>query len=191
MNRIDDAMAALVEFDSRFAGDRRVAESKLRRALLLARTRQPKADVLSRSLLNEVVRDYPGTPQSLQALALKMKVETDRRELKEMDPVLKVEVPAVMVTLRAITEQFPTHPQSIIAYNRLATMYADMNKWSEAAQVLESLGANYQGNPMEVWFRLGEIYERRLNETLKAKVAFAKVPKDSPRYGDAQRRLRR
>ena len=120
-----------------------------------------------------------------------MKIESDRRDLKDMDPALKVEVPAIMVTLRSIMEQFPTHPQSIIAYNRLATMYADMNKWAEASQVLEGLGANYQGNPMEVWFRLGEIYERRLNDSSKAKVAFAKVPKDSPRYGDAQRRLRR
>jgi serine/threonine protein kinase/tetratricopeptide (TPR) repeat protein len=191
MNRIDDAMAALVEFDSRFAGDRRVAESKLRRATLLGRTRQPKAEQLARSLLNDVVREFPGTPQALQALAIKMKVEVDRRELKEIDPVTKVEVPAIMVTLRSVTEQFPTHPQSLVAYNRLAMMYADMNKWAEAAQVLESLGANHAGNPMEVWFRLGELYERRLNDSARAKAAYAKVPNDSPRYGDAQRRLRR
>src|SRR5262245_22017598 len=159
MNRIDDAMAALVEFDSRFAGDRRVADSKMRRALMLSRTRQPKAEFLARALLNDIVKDFPGTPQALQALAIKMKVESDRRELRDIDPVLKTEVPAIMVTLRSITEQFPTHPQSIVAYNRLASMYADMNRWAEAAQVLESLGANYTGNPMEVWFRLGEIYE--------------------------------
>ncbi|MGH9386677.1 MAG: protein kinase domain-containing protein [Vicinamibacterales bacterium] len=191
MNRIDDAMAALVEFDSRFAGDRRVVESKMRRALMLGRTRQPKAELMSRALLNEVVRDFPGTPQALQALAIKMKVESDRREIKDIDPVLKTEVPAIMVTLRSITEQFPTHPQSIVAYNRLATMYADMNRWAEAANVLESLGENFPGNPMEVWFRLGEIYERRLNDPLKSKDAYARVPKESPRYGDAQRRLRR
>jgi serine/threonine protein kinase/outer membrane protein assembly factor BamD (BamD/ComL family) len=191
MNRIDDAMAALVEFESRFAGDRRVAESKLRRAVMLGRTRQPKAEVLSRTLLADVVRDFPGTPHALQALAIKMKVETERREFREMDPVLKVEVPAVMVTLRTITEQFPTHPQSIVAFNRLATMYADMNKWAEAAQVLEGMGANHQGNPMELWFRLGEIYERRLKDPARARAAYAKVPNDSPRYGDAQRRLRR
>jgi serine/threonine protein kinase/tetratricopeptide (TPR) repeat protein len=191
MNRIDDAMAALVEFDSRFAGDRRVAESKVRRALLLGRTRQPKAEQLSRALLSDVIRDFPGTPQALQALAIKMKVEGDRRDLKEMDPVLKIEVPAIMVTLRSITEQFPTHPQSIVAYNRLAAMYSDMNKWAEAAQVLERMGANYPGNPLEVWFRLGEMYERRLNDLARAKTAYAKVPNDSPRYGDAQRRLRR
>ncbi len=191
MARIDDAMAALVEFESRFATDRRVAESKLHRALLLSRTRQPKAEAMSRALLADVIRDFPGTQQALQALAVKMKVEVDRRDLKDIDPVLKVEVPAIMVTLRLLTEQFPTHPQSIVAYNRLATMYADMNKWAEAAQVLEALGANHQGNPMEVWFRLGELYERRLNDSAKAKAAYAKVPNDSPRYGDAQRRLRR
>ena len=115
MNRIDDAMAALVEFDSRFAGDRRIAETKLRRALMLGRTRQPRAELMSRALLNDVVRDFPGTPQALQALAIKMKLESDRREIKDIDPVLKTEVPAIMVTLRSIIEQFPTHPQSIVA----------------------------------------------------------------------------
>lgn len=44
---------------------------------------------------------------------------------------------------------------------------------------------------MEVWFRLGEIYERRLNEPAKAKGAYAKVPQGSSRYAEAQRRLNR
>ena len=78
MNRIDNTMAALVEFDSRFAGDRRVAESELRRAVLLGRTRQPKADVLSRTLLNEVVRDFPGTPNAAGA--------RDQDEVRDRSP---------------------------------------------------------------------------------------------------------
>jgi hypothetical protein len=44
---------------------------------------------------------------------------------------------------------------------------------------------------MEVWFRLGELYERRLNDPAKARAAYAKVPPPSTRYGDAQRRLTR
>ena len=63
--RVDDAMAAYVEFESRFADDRRVADAKLRRSALLGRQRQPKSQALSLQLLNEVVRDYPGSPQSL------------------------------------------------------------------------------------------------------------------------------
>jgi predicted Zn-dependent protease len=65
-----------------------------------------------------------------------------------------------------------------------------MNRHAEAAQVLEELGAR-DGNPMDVWFRLGELYERRLNEPVKAREAYAKVPPGSARYAEAQRRLKR
>ena len=56
--------------------------------------------------------------------------------------------------------------------------------------MLEDLGAR-GGNPMDVWWRLGEIYERRLNDQVKAKEAYAKVPPGSPRYNEAQRKLKR
>jgi TolA-binding protein len=189
--RLDDAMSALVEFESRFAGDRRSADSKLRRSQMLGRQRQPRAQLQSRELLNEVVRDFPGSPQSATALQTKLRIENDRKDLREMDPALKIAVPAVMVTLRTIIEQFPDAPQSMAARNRLATMLTGMNRHAEAATVLEDLGARFPGNPMDVWFRLGEIYERRLNDPVKAKEAFAKVPQGSARYADAQRRLNR
>jgi predicted Zn-dependent protease len=99
-------------------------------------------------------------------------------------------VPAFIVTLRTIIEQFPDAPQSLAVRNRLAMALTQMNRHQDAAQVLEDLGAR-GGNPMDVWFRLGEIYERRLNDPGKAKEAYAKVPPESPRYGDAQRKLNR
>ena len=191
VGRTDDAMAALVEFESRNAGDRRTADSKLRRAMMLGRVRQPRAQFQSRELLGEIVREFPGTPQANAALNTKLKIETDRKNLKEIDPVLKVDVPAVMVTLRTIIEQFPETPQSMAARNRLAATLSAIDRHAEAAQTLEDLGARFPGNPMEVWFRLGEIYERRLNEPAKAKEAYAKVPQDSSRYAEAQRRLSR
>lgn len=189
--RVDETMAALVEFESRYAGDRRTADTKLRRAMMLGRIRQPRAQLQSRELLGDIAREFPGTPQAAAALSTKLKIETDRRELKEIDPVMKIEVPAVMVTLRTVIEQFPEAPQSMPARNRLAAMLGQMDRHQEAAAVLEDLGARFPGNPMEVWFRLGEIYERRLNDPVKAKEAFAKVPQDSARYADAQRRLNR
>ena len=39
-----------------------------------------------------------------------------------------------------------------------------MNRHAEAAQVLEDSARSFPDNPMDVWFRLGEIYERRLND---------------------------
>ncbi len=53
--------------------------------------------------------------------------------------------------MRTIIEQFPDTPQSM------------------AAQVLEDLGARFPDNPVDVWFRLGELYERRLKRSGESK----------------------
>jgi tetratricopeptide (TPR) repeat protein len=106
--------------------------------------------------------------------------------------VMNIQVPAAIPTLRTIIEQFPETPQAMVARNRLALMLEDLDRWKETADVLEDLGARAgNNNPAEVWFRLGEIYERRLKDPVKAKEAYAKVPQNSPRYNDAQRRLKR
>jgi TolA-binding protein len=189
--RMDDAMAAFVEFEQRFGRDRRAVESKLRRAQILSRRDTPQAQAQARELWTEVARDHAGTAQAQIALQHKLRMETERKNLRELDPVMNVEVPAVIPTLRMIIEQFPDSPQAMAARNRLALMLEDLDRWSETAQVLEDLGARSGGNPAEVWFRLGEIYERRLKDPGKARDAYAKVPKNSPRYNDAQRRLKR
>ena len=189
--RVDDAMAAYVEFESRFANDRRAADSKLRRSALLGRQRQPKSQALSWQLLNEVVRDYPGSPQSLVALQNKFRIETDNRDLRAIDPVTKQDGPAIIASLRTMIEQFPDTPQSLAARNRLAQALTQANRHKEAAEVLEELGARNPDAPTDLYFRLGEIYERRLNDPAKAKEAYAKVPAGSPRYNDAQKKLNR
>jgi TolA-binding protein len=188
--RVDDAMAAYVEFESRFATDRRVADAKLRRSAILARQRQPKAQAQTLQLLGDVARDFPGTPQAQQALQNKLRIETERRELRGVDPVSKQEGPAVIGTLRTIIEQFPDSPQSMAARNRLAMTFSQLNRHAEAAVVMEDIGARGP-TPPDFWFRLGEIYERRLNDPAKANAAYAKVPPGTPRYNDAQRKLTR
>jgi len=188
--RVDDAMAAYVEFESRFASDRRVADAKLRRSAILGRQRQPKAQALSLQLLGEVARDFPGTLQALAALQNKLRVEIERRDLRAVDPVTKQEGPAVIGTLRTIIEQFPDTSQAMAARNRLAMTFAQLNRHAETAAVLEELGAR-GSEPADLWFRLGELYERRLNNPVKAKEAYAKVPPGSPRYNEAQKRLTR
>jgi serine/threonine protein kinase/outer membrane protein assembly factor BamD (BamD/ComL family) len=190
--RPDDAMAAYVEFESRFGNDRRAADAKIRRATILGRQRQPKSQALSLQLLNDVVRDYPGSPQAQVALQTKLRIENDRKDLRAIDPVTRQEGPAVIATLRTIIEQFPDAPQALAARNRLAQLLSQADRHQEAAAVLEDLAAKSgDANPMDVWWRLGEIYERRLNDPVKAKEAYAKVPPGSPRYNDAQRKVSR
>jgi TolA-binding protein len=193
VGRQDDAMAAFVEFESRFARDRRAPESKLRRAQILSRRTQPAALMQARELYGEVARDYAGTPHAQIALQQKLRMETQQKNLRVVDPVMKIQVPAVIPTLRQIIEQFPDSPQAMAARTRLAAMLEDMDRHQEAAAMLEELGerAGASGNPGEVFFRLGEIYERRLKDPVRAKDAYAKVPQGSPRYNEAQRRLKR
>ena len=189
--RLEDAMAAYVEFESRFKGDRRAADSKMRRASILERSRQPRAVQQSRELLNDVSREFPGTPHAQLALQTKLRIETDRKDFREIDPVLKVEVPSALVTLRTFITQFPDGTQSMVARNRLAMMLGQMDRHADAVKQLEELAVKFPQNPMDAWFRVGELYERRLKNPAKAKEAYAKVLPGSTRYNDAQQRLKR
>jgi hypothetical protein len=44
--------------------------------------------------------------------------------------------------------------------------------------------------PIEVGVHAGELYERRVKDADKAREAYAKVPERSPRYKEAQRKLK-
>ena len=156
---------------------------------LLARKRDPKALAQSQVLLNDVIRDYPGSPQALLALQTKMQRETDRNNLRAVDPLSKREGPALIATLRTAIEQFPDTPQALAWRNRLAMALAQEDRHQDAADVLEELGARNPSAPNDLYFRLGEIYERRLKDPVKAKAAYAKVPAGSPRYNDAQKKV--
>jgi len=189
--RDDDAMAAYVEFDSRFVNHPMVADSRLRRARLMQRSKAQARQTEAYALFGAIARDYPGTPQAKQALLAKRLVEQQRRQLRATDPVLNIEVPALLVTLRTLADQFPGDPEALLALNQLAAAYDDMDRYQAEADVLERLAAQFPGNPVDVWFKLGELYERRLKLADRARAAYAKVPADSPRYRDAQQRLNR
>jgi serine/threonine protein kinase/tetratricopeptide (TPR) repeat protein len=189
--RAEEAMAIYVEFDRRFAGNARVAQSKLRRARLLQQSRAQPRQNEGYALYGEVVRDFPRTPEARAALQARRQIEAQRRQLRAVDPVLNVEVPALLVTLRAIADQFPGEAATMVALNQLASGYEDLDQYQAAAEVLEHMAAQFPGNQMEVWFRLGDLYDRRLRNQEKARQAYERVPPDSPRYKEAQQRLKR
>jgi serine/threonine protein kinase/tetratricopeptide (TPR) repeat protein len=188
LGRDDEAIAAHEQFAQNNPNDSRAAASRLRIAELIARSRRPNREAISRDLLSQVIANYPRTPQALQALLIKMKTDTERRQ-RELDPVLGIQVPVALPTLRTLTEQFPTHPTSMIAFSRLAALYEDLDQYAREAQAWSDLGLYFPNNPYDSWYRLGEVYERRLKDAARAREAYAKVPQSSPRYRDAQRKL--
>lgn len=189
MNRPDEAMGSYLEFEKRFGNDRRTADAKLRRAMILGQRRQPAAQLQSMELLNQVVREYPSSPQAQTALLTKLKIERERRNIRAIDPVTKTDGPAFVATLRTIIEQFPDPPQGQIARNQLAMAFEDLDRWADAAAVREEMATrNEMAN--ENLFRLAELYERRLNNRARAMEYYGKVPSTSARYNDAQRKLK-
>jgi tetratricopeptide (TPR) repeat protein len=154
----------------------------------MLQSRQPNRERAARDILGEIARTHPATPQALAA-QMKLKIEQGRGP-REMDPVLGIEVPRTLPTLRAMVEQFPTSPASMIALNRLAELYADIGEFARAAETYTTLATNFPGNPNDAWFRAGEIYERRLKDMTQARDAYAGVPEGTSRYKDAQRRLK-
>jgi tetratricopeptide (TPR) repeat protein len=119
-----------------------------------------------------------------------MKLETERGNLRAIDPLTKKEGPALIATLRTGIEQFPDAPQALGWRNRLAGELVEADRFKEAADVLEELGARNPNASNDLYFRLGELYERRLQDPAKAKESYAKVPAGSPRYNDAQKKLK-
>ena len=188
--RMEDAMAAHIEFGRRYSSNQRMAASQLRLAELTQRSKRPDRETATRDILANVIRTYPRTPQAFQALQLKIRIDGERRQ-RELDPVLNIQVPAVVPTLRELTEQFPTTPGTQAAFLRLAEAYQDLRQYERAAQALSTLATNFPTNAGEAWFRAGEIYEERLKDPTRAREAYEKVPSGSPRHRDAQRKLGR
>jgi serine/threonine protein kinase/TolA-binding protein len=188
LGRIEEAMAMHVEFNARFATDPRIAASTLRLAELTLKSRQADKEATARGLLEDIAESHPRTPEAFAALRLKLSLEQGRG--REPDPVLGIEVPRALPTLRQLTAQFPSAPQVMAEWSRLAAMYADLDQHEHAATAYASLGTYFPNNPYDAWFRAGEIYERRLKNAVKAREAYANVPATSARYKDAQRKLK-
>ena len=190
LGRVDDAMAAHVEFAQRFPADPRAPASKLRLADLTTKAGRGDRELTARQILEEIITTYPRTSHAQAALQMKLRLEQGKRQ-RERDAVLGIDVPIALPTLRTMTEQFPTAPMAMSAFNRLGEMYLDLDQYERAAQAYVGLGTNFPNNPNDAWFRAGEIYERRLKDASRARDAYEKVPSTSSKYRDAQRKLGR
>jgi TolA-binding protein len=191
LGRADDAMAAHVEFANRFGSDARLADSQVTLADLTLKSRQPNRDEAARVIFGRAAAAAtPGSPTALRALQAKAGIE-ERRRLRERDATLGRDVPAQLLTLRQLADQFPGSPHGMLALYRLATGWSDLDQWEMAAAAYTDLATRYPSNPHDAWWQLGELYERRLRDDGRAKAAYAQVPASSKRYQDAQRKLTR
>jgi TolA-binding protein len=182
-------MNAFVEFASRYKTHARAADALFRVAQLTLITGRQGSVPEARTLFGEVAEQYPQSPLAPQALAEKAAIE-DRLRLREVDQEVGTSVPASLVTLRALVQKYPASPLAEKAWWTLAGLYEDAKRYDLAARACESLAASFPATAYDAWFRAGELYEKRVKDQEKARAAYARVPAASPRYKDAQKRIK-
>jgi TolA-binding protein len=188
-NRLDDAQAAYVELRSHYGSSAAAADATYLLAELVLRGKRPDREPAARALYGEVADRFPRSTRAPQALAKRAVLE-DRAKLRMLDPDLQTSVPASLVTYRALVRAYPSNPAAEAAYDELAERYEDVKQYALAADALEQLATRFPMNRRDAAWRAGELYEDKVKDRARARSAYALVPATSPRYRDAQKKLR-
>jgi serine/threonine protein kinase/TolA-binding protein len=187
-NRPDDAAAAYVELRAKYQSTPAAADATLYLGELLLRGKRPDREQMARNLFGELATNYPESPSAPRALSRKAALEEQAR-LRVVDPDLKTSVPVALLTYRMLVERYPTADVAEAAFDKLAEMYEDLRRYELAARALDELAARFPNNTRDAAWRAGEMFRERVKDMDAAKNAYARVPRTSKRYNDAQERL--
>ena len=188
-NRLDDAQAAYVELRSQYGTSAAAGDATYLLAELVLRGKRPDREAAARTLYGEVAEQFPKSSRAPLALSKKAALE-DKAKLRTVDPDLQTSVPASLVTYRALVRAHPASAPAEGAYEKLAERYEDVRQFALAADALEQLATRFPNNRREAAWRAGEMYEDKVKDAARARAAYALVPSTSPRYRDAQKKLR-
>jgi len=188
-NRPDDAQAAYVELRSHYGASPAAADATYQLADLVAKGKRDDRDAASRALYAEVFERFPKSARAPQALARKAALE-DKAKLRQVDSELQTSVPASLATYRSLVRSYPSNPAAETAFEALSERYKDVRQFALAAESLELLATHFPASRRDAAWRAGELYEDKVKDPAKARAAYALVPATSPRYRDAQKKLR-
>jgi outer membrane protein assembly factor BamD (BamD/ComL family) len=188
-NRPDDAQAAYVELRSHYANSAAAADATFQLAELVAKGKRDDRDAAARALYGELFERYPKSSRAPQALSRKAVLE-DKARLRLVDTELQTSVPASLVTYRNLVGSYPSSPMAEPAFEALSERYKDVRQFALAAEALEQLATRFPANRREAAWRAGELYEDKVKDLARARAAYALVSSASPRYRDAQKKLR-
>jgi TolA-binding protein len=189
MGKSDDAMAAYVELRTSHPGAPEVAAATLALGDLTLRSKQQNREEAARALLSDVASQFPKSPEAPIALMRRAAIE-ERRRTRVVDGELGTSVPTELLTYRSLVQQYPDAPVAEAAYEKLAELYNDLKRFELAAGTWGALATHFPDSRRDGWWRAAELYRDRVKDPARAKDAYGRVPEGSPRYKDAQARLR-
>jgi TolA-binding protein/predicted Ser/Thr protein kinase len=183
-----NAMSTYIEIAHRFPEDPRAAEALVRLAesTLTSKGRDKEQD--ARRTLTELVQRYPESPWAPRALLMRGDIEA-RQGAYQRDEMLGGSVPTAAVTYREIAEHYTSSDAAASALNKLARIYSDTKRFDIAAATFQKLAVRDTDDRFDAWFAAGEIYEKRLKDTARARAAYSRVLPSSPHYAEARKRV--
>ena len=184
----DDAMAAYVELRSKHPESDVAAEATFKMAEILLRSNRGEREASALSLFSEIDTVHVGSPWAARALARKATLQ-ERSKSRVVDPQLGTSVPSALISYRRLVEQYPEAEASETAFEKLADIYEDLSRYELAAEALHTLAVRFPNNSRDAAWRAGELYERRVKNLERARASYARVPPESSRYRDAQKKL--
>jgi TolA-binding protein len=185
-----NAMSTYIEIANRFPDDPRAAEAlaKLAESTLKSKRRDKEQD--ARRTLTELVQKHPGSPWAPRALLMRGDLEA-RQGASVRDEISGGLVPTAGVTYQTIADRYESSDAAAAALNKLAHIYRDTKRFELAAATFQRLAMRDADDRHDAWFGAGEIYEKRLKDSARARKAFSRVPPSSPHFAEAQKRMSR
>jgi serine/threonine protein kinase len=188
-SKIEDAMAAYLEIVNRDKNHPRAPEALFLMAQNALRSKRPEKERESRQLLVQLVTSYPQSTWAPRALMSRAELE-ERERFYQRDDELATSVPASLVTYRQVVTHYSSAAVAETALWKLGRAYVDIKRYDLAAKTFADLAIRYPDTQFDAWFAAGELYDKRLNDEANARGAYSRVPSSSPRFRDAQKRLR-
>jgi TolA-binding protein len=185
-----NAMSTFIEIAHRFPEDSRAAEALVRLAEATLKTKRRDKEPDARKTLTEVVEKYPGSPWAPRALLMRGDLEA-RQGTFQRDEVFGGSVSTAALTYRAVVDRYASSEAAAAALNKLARIYADSKRFDVAAATFQELGTRDAEDRFDAWYAAGEIYEKRLKDSARARTAYARVLPSSPHYAEARKRIAR
>lgn len=185
--KLDDALATYLDVAVRYPADDRASEAlfKMGQAMLRSRRRNKVAE--TRTIYTDVAVRYPSTVWAARALGARGAIE-EQENLYQRDEILATSVPSALITYREVARLYGGREREEALW-KLGGMYNRTKRYDLAARTFVELAEGYPDSTFDAWFAAAEIFDKRLNDTDKARAAYARVPSTSPRFSDAQRRL--
>jgi len=186
----EDAMATYLDIVNRYHDHPRAPEALFMLAEDTLQSHRPTKEAEARRTLDEVVADYPDSSWAPRALMARAELE-ERQKSYQRDDVLATAVPSALVTYRQLASQYPRSSVHETALWKLGEAYSSVKRYDLAARTFSELATTYPATQFDAWFAAADLYDKRLHDDASAQAAYARVPSWSPRFRDAQKRLKR